>query len=76
MKEYKDVVYGREYGNEGKKNWTKCGVLIIDHDNDRMSLKIEVMPVDFNGWFSIFDQKKKEDRTRRNADEFDDDTPF
>ena len=76
MKEYKDVVFGREYGTEGKKSWTKCGVLIIDHDSDRMSLKIEVMPVDFNGWFSIFDQKKKEDRQQRQSNFDDDDTPF
>ena len=59
MKEYKDVVFGREYGTEGKKAWTKCGVLIID--DGKISLKIEFMPVDFNGWFNVFDQKKKEE---------------
>ena len=59
MREFKDVVHGIEYGEEGNKKWTKCGVLMID--DDRMSIKLDYIPVDSNGWFSVFDQRKKED---------------
>ena len=60
MKKYYNVSNGIEYGQEGKKKWTNCGVLIVDEDG-RMSIKLDYIPVNFNGWLSVFDQKKKED---------------
>ena len=59
MKTFKDVCHGVEYGTEGKRKWTKCGVLMID--GDKINLKLEYVPTtDFNGWLSVFDQDRKD----------------
>ena len=67
MKTFKDVVHGVEYGSEGKKKWTKCGVL-MENEEGRLSIKLDYIPVEFNGWLSVFDQKPKD--PARNAENY------
>lgn len=61
-----------------KARWQKCGV-VLESDKG-LSLKIEVIPVgEWNGWFSLFEPKPREERAaapKRKADPFDDSDPF
>lgn len=65
-------------GNE-KARWTKCGVLI--DNNGKLSVKLEAVPVNFDGWLSCFEPKPRDDKpqhrpARTNArSDFDDDRP-
>lgn len=42
-----------------KKVWTKCGVLLIK-DNGKQSIKIDTIPVGFDGWLVVGDDDKVE----------------
>lgn len=44
-------------GNDGqqKNSYTRCGVLMIDTDTKEVSIKIEALPIDFNGWINCWD---------------------
>ena len=62
-----DVLYKRGE-NEGKGIWIKCGI-ILQKDNGKMSLKLDVMPVsDFNGWM-VISERKQNDRHREGVPE-------
>jgi len=64
-------------GNE-KSRWVKCGV-IIEKDG-RLSVKIESLPVAFDGWLSAFEPKEKQParpaRQSRAAELDGEDIPF
>ena len=68
-------------GNE-KTRWTKCGI-VVEKDG-RMSIKLEAIPVGFDGWLSAFEPRERDQarpqQPRRPAprDELDDgsDIPF
>ena len=79
----RNIVHGREYGNEGKKSWTKCGILI--EKEGRFFVKLENLPLtggDDDGiFFSVFDQDHNKDKeasqqTPADNDDLDDDIPF
>ncbi|MCO6445007.1 MAG: hypothetical protein J5J04_13070 [Anaerolineae bacterium] len=46
-------------GNE-KARWTKCGIL-MERDG-RTSIKLEALPVNFDGWLSCFEPKPRDDK--------------
>ena len=81
-----DLMYpGGEYTDkEGqeKTRWIKCGA-IIETKNGKKKVKLESIPVEFNGWLECFkdDQNKFANKgapTRQQApqDEFEDEIPF
>lgn len=59
-----DVVYGRRYESNGeeKTHWMNCGAVFQTEKG--FSLKLESIPVDFNGWFSLFEPKPREERAQ------------
>lgn len=63
----RNVVSGMEYGNEGKKKWTQCGIMI--EKDGRFYIKLNHMPLftaDADGiFFSVFDQDHNEKKQRR-----------
>ena len=92
MKKTHDAVYaGEKYtdnnGNE-KTRYTNVGVL-LQRDDGSMTMKLEAIPVGFNGWINFYEPKPKEgeapkqerDRPQRQAqapvNDFDDtEIPF
>lgn len=80
----RNIVSAQEYGNEGKKKWTQCGIMI--EKDGKFYLKIThlpVVPTDAEGhFFSVFDQDHNRDRKPASSgndpkpEDFDDDIPF
>jgi len=62
-----DVVYARNYTQNGeeKTHWINCGAVIETAKG--FSLKLETIPVGFNGWFSLFEPKAKEEKPAKSA---------
>lgn len=85
-----DAVYsGEKYtdreGNE-KTRFINCGV-VFENDKGQLSIKIESLPVGFNGWLNFYEPKADNEKqagraqqaantARGNSDPFADDTPF
>jgi hypothetical protein len=76
--------YTDREGNE-KTRWTKCGIK-IQKDDGSESLKMDVVPLGGDGWFTIKEQKPRSEEPRQDyqpkpqpvqeAAEFDDEIPF
>lgn len=67
-------------GNE-KTRWQKCGILI--EKDGRLSVKLEALPIGFDGWLSCFEprQDDKPQRPKQRQDDgsvggMSDDIPF
>ena len=58
MKVY-DILYKRGE-HEGRGIWINCGVL-LEKENGKMSLKLDVVPVDPNwdGWLVVSERKER-----------------
>jgi len=54
---YKDKATGEE-----KKRWVKCGV-VMETSSGGMALKLESLPVKFDGWLQFYVPKPKENVT-------------
>lgn len=70
--------YTTQAGDE-KQKWIKCGVVI--EGKNGLSLKLESLPVNFDGWLSFFEPKPRDEQQRpqqrRNpAESMQDDVPF
>lgn len=69
--------YTDKNGQE-KRRWTKCGV-VMETDKG-LSLKLEVIPVESNGWFSLFEPKERSEQpvelSNKTLAEVEDDIPF
>lgn len=50
-------------GNE-KTRWQKCGILI--EKDGRLSVKLEALPIGFDGWLSCF-EPRQDDKPQRQA---------
>lgn len=60
-----DVVYGRRFttsSGEEKTKWINCGAIIKTKNG--LSLKLESIPVEFNGWLSLFEPKADDAKGR------------
>ena len=72
--------YTDKNGQE-KKRWVKCGV-VMSTKSGGLALKLEVMPVGGDGWFSLFEPKAKDDtqqaprKQASSAADMDSDVPF
>ena len=82
---FRNIVHGQEYGNEGKKVWTKCGTLIEKDGRFFVKLSyIPLVPTDGDGIFlSVFgqDHNKREEKVSKDSGSFpdedlSDDIPF
>jgi hypothetical protein len=84
---YEACARGEKYttaDGQEKQRWIKCGV-VIDGKNG-LSLKLESIPVNFDGWLSFFEPKPREEqRPQRQQhpqqrqggfDDMSDDVPF
>lgn len=80
-----DIVHTEKYeGREGEKvKYTNIGA-VIEKDG-KFYIKLNVIPVGWNGFASLYEPKPKEGQTQRtkpqqpglgNMDDFDDDIPF
>lgn len=63
---------------EEKTKWHKCGVVI---DNGKgLSLKLESLPIGFDGWLNLWEPKPKEEAAKpdpaRHFDDMRDEIPF
>jgi hypothetical protein len=84
---YEACARGEKYttaDGQEKQRWIKCGI-VIDGKNG-LSLKLESIPVNFDGWLSFFEPKPREEqRPQRQQrpqqrqsgfDDMSDDVPF
>lgn len=55
MKIY-DVCFARKDEKNNKTHWEKCGVLLVK-DDGKMSINLNVIPVNFDGWLNVFERK-------------------
>ena len=61
-----------------KNSYTRCGVVLTTKDGGFI-VKIEALPVNFDGWMYMNPPKNKEapkKATKPDADSFEDDIPF
>lgn len=58
---YKDKATGEE-----KKRWVKCGV-VMETSSGGMALKLESLPVKFDGWLQFYVPKPKDDKQQSNS---------
>lgn len=58
--------YSDQDGNT-KRRYAKCGAVFETEKG--LNLKLEMIPIDFNGWFSLFepDQQKPKTETARGS---------
>lgn len=68
----KTGTYTNKNGEE-KNSWMKCGVVMETQRG--LSLKLEAMPVNSDGWFILSEPKKKEEPVQSLAS-IQDDAPF
>lgn len=80
-----DVVYGRRWTDKSgaeKTHWINCGAIIKTEKG--YSLKLETIPVGFDGWFALFEPKPKDEPAQKSGfrdspppdDDFGDSIPF
>lgn len=74
----------KDKNGEDKPRWIKCGV-VIDNKSGGQSIKIESLPINFDGWLVMKEPKPKENQTPSNdakpasetpIDQIEDDIPF
>lgn len=76
MKKKYDVCYKQE-GKDGKGYWKQIGV-VLEGDKG-LSLKLEVVPLGWNGFAGLFEPKPKEDTADsgiKRSKDVDEDIPF
>lgn len=67
LKKTHDAVYSEKYtdrdGNE-KTRYTNIGSLLT-RDDGSMTLKLESLPIGFNGWINLYEPKPKDGEQRQ-----------
>jgi hypothetical protein len=58
MSEIKDLVHIRNVEGRDKPIYTNVGILLTK-DDGKQSVKLNSIPVDFDGWLSVFPQRAK-----------------
>lgn len=70
--------YTDKNGQE-KNRWQKCGV-VMETKNGGLALKLEVMPIGSEGWFTLTEPKTKDDAPKQSQSaglaDMDSDVPF
>jgi len=80
---YDAIAKNGTYTKDGveKNKWVKVGV-VVDTKNGGLALKIEQLPVPFDGWLQLAEPKPKEQQfnagglTPPKDEQFPDDVPF
>lgn len=80
---YDAIAKNGTYTKDGveKNKWVKVGV-VVDTKNGGLALKIEQLPVPFDGWLQLAEPKAKEQSTQQETTQsqsqpqIDDDIPF
>ncbi len=64
-KVYDAVCVVGEYkkGNETKKKYLVVGA-VLENDQGQMSLKLDAMPTNFNGWINFYEPKEQKDQKK------------
>ena len=79
MKKVYDAVVttGTYTDREGKEKKKYLNVGVVLEGDKGMSLKLEALPVNFDGWINFYEPKRKEQAAPAAApDDFDDKIPF
>jgi paraquat-inducible protein B len=79
---YEACARGEKYttaDGQEKQRWLKCGVVL--ETKSGLSLKLESLPVNFDGWLSFFEPKPREEQQRPQqrrqfAGSYQEDVPF
>ena len=58
MSEIKDLVHVRNVEGRDKPIYTNVGILLTK-DDGKQSVRLNAIPVDFDGWLSVFPQRDK-----------------
>lgn len=58
-----DVVYGVRREGQEKTRWINCGAMFETEKG--LSIKLDTIPVGFDGWLKLFEPKPREDAPRR-----------
>jgi hypothetical protein len=66
-----NVAYAQKQDNSEKSHWLNCGILIVKEDG-KMSLKLNAIPVNCDGWFSIFERDENKTSAVKPAPSTDD----
>ena len=61
MKEIFNVCHGEQTGNGEQKVWRQIGILIIA-GGGKISIKLNSIPVNFDGWLQAFSSEKKQQK--------------
>lgn len=69
-----DVCAGRQGTKDGKVFWTRIGVVLQTEKG--FSLKLEQIPVGWDGWAKLFEPKDKTDAPATPVSDIDADVPF
>lgn len=74
-----DVAYAQPTKEGQKPRWINCGAIFETEKGFR--LKLDVVPVNCNGWFALFEPRARDEQPRQqpkqeSSPEFDDDIPF
>lgn len=67
----------KDRNGEEKTKWHQMGVC-FENDKGQLSMKIDSIPVGFDGWVSLFEPKPRENvqNTTQNTAQISDDIPF
>ena len=59
----KDIMFAEKYQKDGQEKtaWKKVGTLFIKEDG-KMSIKMDMIPLNSDGWLQCFDPKQKEQK--------------
>lgn len=60
MSKIYDIAYPIETKEGQKPKWVTCGAIIQTQKGPRM--KLDVIPVNCTGWFSLFEPKPREEK--------------
>ena len=71
------VVGEYESNGETKKQYHRCGACFVN-DKKQISIKLDAVPTNFNGWLNVYpdEEKPAQKRTEAPVADFDDDLPF
>jgi len=63
MQSKKDILFARKTP-DGKTIWLRVGMLILK-DNGKQSIKLDAIPVGFDGWLSIGEDERTNEPTEK-----------
>jgi hypothetical protein len=66
-----NVAYAQKQENSEKSHWLNCGILIVKEDG-KMSLKLNAIPVNCDGWFGVFEKDDNAKPTAKPSTPLDD----